>query len=258
MSVTGNAARKPIIVGNWKLQKTIAQALELVTELKNALTQVRDVEIGVAPVFTAIAAVAKRLEGTPIAVAGQDCYWEDAGAFTGEVSAPMLKDAGASHVIIGHSERRHLFGELDAAVNLKLKAALRTGLTPIVCVGETEKERDAGETMGRVGAQLDGALAGIEADAAGKIVIAYEPVWAIGTGRSASNAQAQEVHAFIRGRLRERVGAVAETMRIQYGGSVKPDNVAGLMAEPDIDGALVGGAALTADSFIKIVRFKRT
>ena len=252
------ATRRPIIVGNWKLQKTIAQALELVTELKNALAQVRDLDVGVAPVFTAVHAVAKRLEGTSIAVAGQDCHWEDTGAFTGEVSCPLLKDAGASHVIIGHSERRHLFGELDAAVNLKLKAALKSGLTPIVCVGETEKERDAGETMGRVSAQIDGAFAGIEASDAGRVVVAYEPVWAIGTGRTATNAQAQEVHAFIRGRLRDRLGAVADSIRIQYGGSVKPDNIAGLMAEPDIDGALVGGASLTADSFIKIVRFKRS
>lgn len=252
----GNAARKPIIVGNWKLQKTIAQALELVTELKNALTQVRDVEIGVAPVFTAISSVAKRLEGTPIAVAGQDCYWEDAGAFTGEVSAPMLKDAGASHVIIGHSERRHLFGELDAAVNLKLKAALRTGLTPIVCVGETEKERDAGETMGRVGAQLDGALAGIEADAAGKIVIAYEPVWAIGTGEVATPEDAQEVCAAIRSRIEETHGeGAAAGVRILYGGSVKANNVAGIMQKPDVDGALVGGASLQADEFGGICRF---
>jgi triosephosphate isomerase len=251
-------ARKPIIVGNWKLNKTISQALELVTELKNSLAQVRDVEVGVAPVFPAIQAVAKRLEGTGIAVAGQDCYWEDAGAYTGEVSPPLLKDAGATHCIVGHSERRQLFGELDAAVNLKAKALLRHGMTPIVCVGETEKERDAGETMHRVGTQVSAAFQGISAADAPRVVVAYEPVWAIGTGRTATNAQAQEVHHFIRGRLRELVGAAAEQIRIQYGGSVKPDNVAGLMSEPDIDGALVGGASLTAESFIKLVRYKRS
>ncbi|HEY3353364.1 MAG TPA: triose-phosphate isomerase [Polyangia bacterium] len=250
-------SRTPFIAGNWKLNKTVAESLALVTELKNALASVRDVEVAVAPVFTALQAVGKRLEGTSIALAAQNCHWEDQGAFTGEVSVPLLKDVGCSYVIVGHSERRQLFGELDAGVNLKARAVLKHGLKPIICVGETDKERDAGETMGRVGAQLEGALKGISKDEMRRVVIAYEPVWAIGTGRTATNAQAQEVHAFIRGKLREQYAEVADEVRIQYGGSVKPDNVAGLMAEPDIDGALVGGASLTAESFIKLVRYKR-
>jgi triosephosphate isomerase len=249
--------RTPFIAGNWKLNQTVAESLALVTEIKNAVASVRDVEIAVAPVFTALQAVGKRLEGTNIALAAQNCHWEDKGAFTGEVSVPLLKDVGCTYVIVGHSERRQLFGELDAGVNLKARAVLRHGLKPIICVGETEKERDAGETMGRVGAQLAGALKDISKDEMRRVVIAYEPVWAIGTGRTATNAQAQEVHAFIRGKLREQYAEVADEVRIQYGGSVKPDNVAGLMAEPDIDGALVGGASLTAESFIKLVRFKR-
>ena len=250
-------ARVPFIAGNWKLNKSVSESLALVTEIKNAVASVRGVEVAVAPVFTALGAVAKRLEGTSIGLAAQDCYWQDAGAFTGQVSVPLLKDVGCTHVIVGHSERRQLFGEVDATVNLKARAVLKHGLVPIICIGETEAERDAGETMGRVGAQLDGALRDISKDEMRRVVIAYEPVWAIGTGRTATNAQAQEVHAFIRGRLRERYAEVADEVRIQYGGSVKPDNIAGLMAEPDIDGALVGGASLSAESFIKIVRYGR-
>jgi triosephosphate isomerase len=247
--------RTPIVVGNWKLTNTIAESLALATEVKNQLGAAsRRVEIGVAPVFTSIAAVAKRLEGTNVLVAGQDCHWDDKGAFTGEVSAPLLKDAGCAMVIVGHSERRQLFGEMDAAVGLKAVAALRAGLGPIVCVGETERERDAGETFGRVEAQLAGALADIPAAQATSVVIAYEPVWAIGTGRTATPAQAEEVHAFIRDRLKARWGAVSAEVRIQYGGSVKPDNAEALMRQPNIDGALVGGASLKADSFVAIVK----
>jgi triosephosphate isomerase len=247
-------ARIPLVVGNWKLHNTIGDAVALVTELKNQLFNARRVEIAVAPVFTAIAAVAKRLEGTAIRVAAQDCFWEDKGAYTGEVSAPLLKDAGASYVIVGHSERRQHFGELDAAVGLKARAVLRAGLTPIICVGETEKERDAGETFGRVSTQLEGALAEIDRRDAAKVVLAYEPVWAIGTGRTATPDQAEEVHVYIRDRLRERWGEAAGDVRIQYGGSVKADNARELMAQPNIDGALVGGASLTAESFVAIVR----
>jgi triosephosphate isomerase (TIM) len=250
-------ARTPFIAGNWKLNKTVSESLALVTELKNALASVRDVEIAVAPVYTALGAVAKRLEETNIALAAQNCHWEDAGAFTGEVSVPLLKDIGCSWVIVGHSERRQLFGEVDAGVNRKARAVLKHGLKAIICIGETEAERDAGQTMARVTTQLDGALREITPAEMARVVIAYEPVWAIGTGRTATNAQAQEVHAVIRGRLREHYGQVADDVRIQYGGSVKPDNVAGLMAEPDIDGALVGGAALSADNFVKIVRYRR-
>ncbi len=249
--------RIPFVCGNWKCHKTIADAVALVTELKNTLgmaTRAGTIDVAVAPPFTAIAAVVKRLEGTQIGVAGQSCHWEDQGAFTGEISAPMLYEAGARFVILGHSERRQLFGELDQAVSVKTKSALRAGLSPIVCVGETLGEREAGETMHRVGAQLDGSLAGIGAAEATRVTIAYEPVWAIGTGRNASPAQAQEVHAFIRGKLAAMYGAIATGMRIQYGGSVKPSNAVELMAQPDIDGALVGGASLVADQFVAIAR----
>ena len=251
-------ARVPFICGNWKLHKTVGEAVAFVTELKNQLGTVRDVEIAVAPVFTAIHAVAKRLEGTNIKVAAQNCFWEDKGAWTGEVSAPMLKEAGCSYVIVGHSERRQHFGELDAAVNLKARAVLRAGLNPIICIGETLAERDAGEALGRIGAQLDAALSNLTTEDASRIVLAYEPVWAIGTGRNATPDQAQEVHAFIRGRLREKFAGVADQVRIQYGGSVKPDNIATLMAQPDVDGALVGGASLTAEQFVPIVRYKKS
>ncbi|MBI4508224.1 MAG: triose-phosphate isomerase [Deltaproteobacteria bacterium] len=247
-------SRIPLVVGNWKMHKTVAESLAMVTELKNQLAMVRDVEFGVAPVFTSLHPVAKRIEGTQIRLCAQDCFWEDQGAFTGEVSVSLLKDVGCSHVIVGHSERRQLFGELDAAVGLKVRAVLRAGLVPIACVGETEKERDAGETFGRVAAQLEGALSDIPAADASPVVIAYEPVWAIGTGRTATPAQAEEVHRFIRERLRERWGGAAESTRIQYGGSVKPENAAELMAQANIDGALVGGASLKAESFTAIVK----
>jgi triosephosphate isomerase len=250
-------SRTPFICGNWKLHKTIAESLELATAIKNAVGPLRDVEVAIAPVFTALSSVAKRLEGSAVGLAAQDCFWEDQGAYTGEVSARLLKDVGCRYVILGHSERRQYFGELDQAVNLKLKAALRNGLEPIVCVGESEKERDAGETFGRVRAQLDGGLDGIPADAAARLTIAYEPIWAIGTGRTATPQQAEEVHAFIRGHLGELLGDGAEVVRIQYGGSVKPDNAALLLGQPNIDGALVGGASLKADDFLKIVKYRQ-
>jgi triosephosphate isomerase len=250
--------RTPFVCGNWKLHKTVAESLDLATAIKNAVGPVRDVEVAVAPVFTALHAVAKRLEGSAVAVAGQDCFWEDQGAWTGEVSCKLLADVGCRYVIIGHSERRQHFGELDAACNLKVKAALKNGLGPILCVGETEKERDAGETFGRVGAQLDGGLEGYAAADAARLTVAYEPVWAIGTGRTATPQQAEEVHAFIRGRLAEKLGADgAAKVRIQYGGSVKPDNAAALLGQPNIDGALVGGASLKADDFLKIVKYRQ-
>jgi triosephosphate isomerase len=244
------------VCGNWKLHKTISESLDLATAVKNAVGPLRDVEVAVAPVFTALHAVAKRLEGSSVALAAQDCFWEDQGAWTGEVSAKLLADVGCAYVIVGHSERRQHFGELDAAVNLKARAVLRHGMRPIVCVGETLAEREAGETFGRIGAQLDGGLAEFTAADLRSSVLAYEPVWAIGTGRVATTAQAQEVHAFIRGRLRERFGAVADEVRIQYGGSVKADNAAGLLGQPDIDGALVGGASLKADDFLAIVKYR--
>jgi triosephosphate isomerase (TIM) len=187
-------------------------------------------------------------------VAAQDCFWEEKGAFTGEVAPSQLADAGCKLVIVGHSERRQLFGELDAAVNLKARAALRAGLTPIICIGETLAERDAGETLGRIQAQLEGALADMTDPELERIVIAYEPVWAIGTGRNATPAQAQEVHHFIRSRLAARAPALAPKLRILYGGSVKADNIRALMAEADVDGGLVGGASLSAESFIRLVK----
>ena len=249
-------ARVPVIAGNWKMHKTIAESVELATAIRNAVGPLRDVEVVVAPVYTALHAVAKKLEGSAVGLAAQDCFWEDQGAYTGQVSAMQLKDVGCGWCIVGHSERRQHFGEMDAAVNLKAKALLKHGIHPIVCVGETLAEREAGETFGRVGAQLDGSLAGLTEAQLRDTVLAYEPVWAIGTGKVATTAQAQEVHAFIRGRLRERFGHVADEVRIQYGGSVKPDNVVGLMSQPDIDGALVGGASLKADDFLKIVKYR--
>jgi triosephosphate isomerase len=247
-------ARTPIVVGNWKLNNTTAAGLELVTALKNQLAAVRGVEVGVAPVFVSLAAVARRLEGSPVRVFGQDCYWEESGAFTGEVSPSLLREAGAAGVIVGHSERRAYFAESDGQVGDKARAALAAGLQVIVCVGETEAERDAGTTESRVSAQLAGALGAIGSADPHALVIAYEPVWAIGTGRTATPDQAQDVHRHIRGELRTRYGDVAEAIRIQYGGSVKPGNAAELLAQPDIDGALVGGASLDADSFIAIVK----
>src|SRR3954471_4372065 len=250
--------RTPFVVGNWKLHKTIAESVALVTELKNQLGAVKGVAIGVAPVFTAIHAVAKRLEGSSIATCGQDCHWESRGAWTGEVSAELLADAGASWVIVGHSERRQFFGETSESVGKKARAVLAAGLGAIVCVGESLAERDAGRTLAVIDDQLAGGLAGIDASTAARLVIAYEPVWAIGTGRTATPAQAQEVHAHIRRRLAERLGAgAADAIRIQYGGSVKPGNAEALMAEADIDGALVGGASLEAADFVTIVKAAR-
>jgi triosephosphate isomerase (TIM) len=250
-------ARKPIIFGNWKLHKTVAEALELVTELKNQLAAVRDVEVGVAPVFTALHPVARRLEGSGLLLAGQNCHWEQSGAWTGEVSPDLLRDAGCTHAIIGHSERRQHFGETDENVARRVRAALDSGLAVILCVGETEAERDAGQTEARVTTQLEGGLAPVRAEDTDRLVIAYEPVWAIGTGRTATPEQAQEVHVHIRAQLRQRFGDAADRLRIQYGGSVKPGNAADLMTQPDIDGALVGGASLTARDFVAIVKAAR-
>jgi triosephosphate isomerase (TIM) len=246
--------RRAFFCGNWKLNGSIAESLTLAADVRNGVASLRDVDVAVAPSFTALHAVAKRLEDGPVMVAAQDCFWEEKGAFTGEVAPSQLADAGCKLVIVGHSERRQLFGELDAAVNLKSRAALRAGLTPIICIGETLAERDAGETLGRIQAQLDGALADMGDAELERIVIAYEPVWAIGTGRNATPAQAQEVHHFIRSRLAMRAPALAAKLRILYGGSMKPDNVRALMAEEDVDGGLVGGASLSAESFIRLVK----
>lgn len=250
--------RVPVIAGNWKMYNTVWEALALVRELKQQVAGVKGVEIIVAPVFTALVPVVAELKGSNITVSSQNLYWEDKGAFTGEVSPAMVKDAGCTHAIIGHSERRQYFGETDATVNKKVKAALQTGLTPIVCVGEMLEEREAGKTMQVVEKQVKGGLAGLAPGEIEKIIIAYEPVWAIGTGKTATPAQAEEVHKNIRGIISGIAGAgVADGMRILYGGSVKADNVDELMSQQDIDGALVGGASLKADSFARIIKFKR-
>jgi triosephosphate isomerase len=250
--------RTPFVVGNWKLNKTIAEAVALVTELKNQLGAVKGVAVGVAPDATAIHSVAKRLEGTQIATCAQNTHWEASGAWTGETSPQLLADAGASWVIVGHSERRQFFGDTNESVGKKAAAVIKAGLGAIVCVGESLAERDGGRTLGVVDDQLAGGLGGIDAAGAARLVIAYEPVWAIGTGRTATPAQAQEVHAHIRKRLAERYGQpCADGIRIQYGGSVKPSNAEALMSERDIDGALVGGASLEAADFIAIVKAAR-
>lgn len=247
--------RKPIIAANWKLNKTIKEAIEFVTLLKRSLSDVQNVDVVVCPVFTALKDTAEGFLDEGIKVGAQDVYWEEKGAFTGEVSADLLKDAGAEYVIIGHSERRQFFHETHETVNKKTRAALRGGLTPIVCVGELLKEREANRTFDVVREQIKGAFAGFSKEDMGSVVIAYEPVWAIGTGKVATPAQAEEVHAFIRKEIAAAFGQeISEGLRIQYGGSVKPDNIAELMREPDIDGALVGGASLDAKSFAEIVK----
>jgi triosephosphate isomerase len=247
--------RRALIAGNWKMYKTVAEAVGLVDEIKKGVAGA-PADVLVAPPFTALPAVVAAAKGSPVAVAAQNMHYEKEGAFTGEVSPLMLRDIGVTHVILGHSERRQFFGETDEGVARKAKVALDQGLVPICCVGETLAEREAGQTVAVVGRQLDAVLRALTAAETGKIVVAYEPVWAIGTGKVATPEQAQEVHAEIRTRVGGTHGAaVADGLRILYGGSVKPDNVKGLMALPDVDGALVGGASLKADSFLKLVRF---
>ncbi len=248
--------RKKFIAGNWKLYKNVSEAVAFAKDLKARVAGIDKVQIALAPPFTAIHAIAAELKGSNIEIAGQDCFWENEGAFTGEVGPAMLREAGATQVIIGHSERRQYFGETDATVNKKLKAALAAGLGAILCVGESLAEREAGKTFEVVSVQTRGGLNGLNEQQMQSVVLAYEPVWAIGTGRTASPQQAQEVHAALRKLLAELFGAqTADSIRIQYGGSVKPENVAELMAQADIDGALVGGASLKADSFEKLVKF---
>ncbi len=247
-------ARRKFVCGNWKMHKTVGEALALVRELRDGLGAGDAVEVAVAPPFTALHAVAGALAGSPLALAAQDVHWEAQGAFTGAVSAPMLADVGCRHGIVGHSERRQLFGETDEGVRRKVGALLAANVLPIVCVGETLAERDERRTLEVVDRQVRGALAGVPASALAAITVAYEPVWAIGTGKTATAAQAQEVHAAIRKILRELAGGAADAIRIQYGGSVKPENAAELMSQPDVDGALVGGASLKAKDFLAIVK----
>jgi triosephosphate isomerase len=247
--------RRFIVAGNWKMHKTTDEAVNLALELVPLMSDVRSVDMVLCPPFTALESVGNVLKGSGMFLGAQNMHFEKQGAFTGEISGAMLLPVGVTHVILGHSERRQYFAETDELVNGKAKAAIDSGLIPIVCVGETLDEKESGETEQVVNRQLDGGLDGLSIREPEDLVIAYEPIWAIGTGRTATPDQAQEVHAFIRARLTQFFGVeVAGKMRIQYGGSVKPDNAGDLMSQPDIDGALVGGASLDADQFAAIVR----
>ena len=247
--------RKPVIAGNWKLNKTINEAIELVNSLKRELIDIQGVEIIVCPVYTALSDLSDLLVDSNISLGAQNVYWESSGAFTGEVSSAMLKDAGCEYVIIGHSERRKYFNESDQTVNKRIKAAQQSELIPIFFVGETLEEREADKTIDVIKRQLTGGLEGLEKDALLNLIIAYEPVWAIGTGKTATPGQAQEVHSFIRNWLVENCSEeVAENLRILYGGSVKSANIKELMQQGDIDGALVGGASLDSSSFAELVK----
>ncbi|OHB28943.1 MAG: triose-phosphate isomerase [Desulfuromonadaceae bacterium GWC2_58_13] len=250
--------RKPFIAGNWKLHKTIGEALDLAGALKQEVAGIDDIDIVIAPVYTSLAKVADVLVGSNISVAGQNCYPAASGAFTGEVSPTLLKDAGCRYCIVGHSERRQLFGETDAFINQKIKVLIEAGLRAIFCIGETLEERESDQMYEVLTTQVREGLKGISAEDMQHLVVAYEPVWAIGTGKTATDQEAEEAHAFIRGLLQGLYDEdLAEATRILYGGSVKPDNVDGLMAQQDIDGTLVGGASLKAADFARITRFKR-
>jgi triosephosphate isomerase len=252
-----NPKRKPIIAGNWKMNKTTAEARDLAAGLAPLVAGAKDREIVLAPAFTALQAVAGAIKGTNMSLAAQNLHWEEKGAYTGEISAEMLLELGCKYVIIGHSERRQYFGETDEGVNRKVKQALKKGLLPIMCVGETLAEREAGRLNEIINRQVTGGLKDVSVDDMKKVVIAYEPVWAIGTEKTATPEQAQEVHALIRQKVKTLYSAeIAEGLRIQYGGSVTPENVSVLMAMPDIDGALVGGASLKPESFAALVNFK--
>ncbi len=245
----------PFIAGNWKMNLGLREASALARQIVAAESEITDCSLVLIPPFTALGAVAAAIAGSPVALGAQDLFWEDQGAFTGEVSGPMLKDARCAYVLVGHSERRQLFGETDETVNRKVRAALRSGLSPIFCIGEVLAERDGGQTLDRIAAQLAQGLAGLSKEDMARVVIAYEPVWAIGTGRTASPGQAEEVHAHIRGRLREGYGNdTADCAIILYGGSVKPANSYSLFREKNIDGFLVGGASLDAGGFVAIAK----
>ena len=246
--------RRPFIAGNWKMNLGRASAVALATELAEKAAGVEGVDLAVCPASVHLDAVGAAVAGTKVALGAQNMYHEPKGAFTGEISAAMLCDVGCTYVILGHSERRHVLGESDEDVNQKVHAALEAGLLPIVCVGELLSEREADQTLDVIRRQFDGSLAGVSAEQMGKIVIAYEPVWAIGTGKVATTDQAEGVHLDLRKIMQDRYNEeVAQSVRIQYGGSVKPDNAADLLNQPNIDGALVGGAALKADSLLGIV-----
>lgn len=249
--------RRPLIAGNWKLHNTVAEAVALAKGV-DAAARKASAEVVVAPVFTALSAVREALGDGPVGLSAQDVYWEPKGAFTGEVSAELLRDVGCTYCIVGHSERRQFFGETDETVRRKVAALLRAQIRPIVCVGESLQQREEGATLGVVLGQVSAGLAGFSNEALAQLVIAYEPVWAIGTGKTATPEDAQQVHAAIRAHLRqERGAAFAEQTRVLYGGSVKADNAAQLLAQPDIDGSLVGGASLVLDQFVAIVSAAR-
>ncbi len=250
--------RRPMIAGNWKLHKTLAEADELAGSLATELRDFAAADVVIAPVFTALSSVAKTVQGSAVKLAAQNCYPAETGAFTGEVSPLLLKDAGCEYVIIGHSERRQLIEESDHFINQKLIKTLEAGLKPILCIGETLQERESDQMLEVLTSQVKGGLANLSASHMADVVIAYEPVWAIGTGKTASDEQAQEAHSFIRGLLQGLfTQEVAAATRILYGGSVKPNNIDGLMAMDDIDGALVGGASLKAEDFLRIVQFEK-
>jgi len=248
--------RIPVIAGNWKMHKTAGEARLLARAIKDEIGDLSGRQVVLAPPFTALTSVYKEIQGSPLILAAQNVHWESKGAFTGEISIPMVEDAGCGMVIIGHSERRQFFGETDFTVNRRVRAVLDSKLQTIVCIGETLSERESGKHHSIVAQQLAGGLDGLTAQGMLRIILAYEPVWAIGTGRTASPEIAQEMHGLIRKWLSDRFGSEAQEVRILYGGSVKPDNIDVLMQQPDIDGALVGGACLEADSFLRIVHFK--
>jgi triosephosphate isomerase len=249
--------RRPLISGNWKMFKTGEEAVEFVQSLKPSVAGAADVDIMIAAAFTALPLVSKAIEGTPIALGAQNMHWEQEGAFTGEISAPMLKSAGCRYVIIGHSERRQYFGETDRDINRKIDSASKAGLIPVFCIGETEAQREEGQTFSILDKQLENGLKGLFSEQLKSLVVAYEPVWAIGTGKTATTEQAQQVHAFVRTWFAKTYDAdFSRGLRILYGGSVKPSNVKELMAMADIDGALVGGASLKPDDFGQLVNYK--
>ncbi len=249
--------RRKVIAGNWKMYKSQGEAKDFALELKGLVSDIKDREIIICPPFVHISTLVETFAGSPVKTGAQNLFWEDEGAYTAEISGPMLKSVGASHVIIGHSERRQYFNETDETVNKRLYAALKNGLIPIVCVGETLEQRDIGSTFNVIDTQVKNGLKGLAGGDVFRLVVAYEPVWAIGTGKTATPEIAQEVHAYIRSILSDMFGSgPSESIPVLYGGSVKPDNIDILMAQKDIDGALVGGASLKVDSFERIVKYR--
>ncbi|MEK7865703.1 MAG: triose-phosphate isomerase [Planctomycetota bacterium] len=250
--------RRPVVIGNWKMHGSLKEAAALAAGIKRNLFDLAEVDIAVCPPFPYLLDVRDEIENSPVRLGAQDCYWEPKGAFTGEVSVPMLKDAGCAYVLCGHSERRHVLGESNEWVRKKVAAVLAGGLTPVLCVGEKLDERERWATEHVVREHVEEGMRGLSSQQAQDVVIAYEPVWAIGTGKTATPDQAQEVHAFIRKTLGRLFGeGAAQAIRLQYGGSVKPDNVDDLMSQPDVDGVLVGGASLDVESFTRIAKFRR-